>query len=313
MAEGRFVSKAISADYKLNCVVSFESDYLYTRCIPHLDRDGRMTGHPAEVKAIAVPLRAEMTLEVIDRCLAELAEAKLVLWYEVDGKACLWFKGFKKHQTGLRYDREGESKLPDHDGPKVQAIASVLRTNSGALRSSSGELGSLPAEGKGREVKGSEVKKLRRAENVENSGKPAYNRRELLEAARRTCGLGRWSADVERRAQSIIRAWEREGRRSEDVWAAIHGSRLLVDGDEVNWRSGGKRTLLPGQPFGLQALRNTRALYDQQDGRAPRPLFDCSIERYHQYEPTGPPVLLVSSGPGRVVINPNPRFYGSDT
>ena len=76
MPDGRFLSKAIAHDLELNTVVSFEADYLFSRCIPHLDREGRMPGHPNQVKAIACPLREKITIDAIDRCLSELAAAK---------------------------------------------------------------------------------------------------------------------------------------------------------------------------------------------------------------------------------------------
>lgn len=148
MAEGRFVSKSISTDYELNCVVSLEADYLFEKCIPHLDRDGRMTGHPGEVKAKAVPLRAEMSVDVVNDCLGELAAAGLVLWYEVEGKPALWFKGFAPHNKGMRYEREATSRLPAPNHPKAQRLTTLLRESSV----------SSPAEVKGSEVKGSESK-----------------------------------------------------------------------------------------------------------------------------------------------------------
>ena len=153
MPDGRFLSKAIAHDLELNTVVSFEADYLFSRCIPHLDREGRMPGHPNQVKAIACPLREKITIDAIDRCLSELAAAKLVTWYEVEGRAVLEFPGFQKHQKGLRKNREAESNLPSPKVHKAKRLTTLLRSNSGPdpdqLRLS---------EVKGSEVKGSEVK-----------------------------------------------------------------------------------------------------------------------------------------------------------
>lgn len=148
MPEGRFLSKKIAADYELNTAVSLEADYLFTRCIPHLDREGRMAGHPAQVKALAAPLRSEITPEVVDRCLEELAAAGLVLWYEVEGRPYLRFSGFEKNQQGMRKDREAESQVPSPHHPESQQVTTVLRTNSGPT----------PVEVRPSEVKGSEVK-----------------------------------------------------------------------------------------------------------------------------------------------------------
>ena len=138
MAEGRFLSKSIARDWELNHV-SLEADYLFTRCVPHLDREGRVTGHPGELKAMVVPVREEMTVEVIDRCLAELADAELVLWYEVDGRPALWFKGFVGNQKNARLEREAVSKLPPQNHPALQRISTFVRPLSGNGRKRSAE------------------------------------------------------------------------------------------------------------------------------------------------------------------------------
>lgn len=150
MAEGRFLSKSIAQDWELNRI-SLEADYLFMRCVPHLDREGRLTGHPGELKGMVVPLRDEMTIDVIDRCLAELAEAGLVLWYEVDGKPALWFKGFVGNQRNARLEREASSKLPPQNHPALQRLSSFVRPMSGHVRTKSAEV--KGREGKLREEK----------------------------------------------------------------------------------------------------------------------------------------------------------------
>jgi hypothetical protein len=117
---GRFLSRSIAANEEL-ASVSLEADYLFTRCLPHLDAEGRMTGNPALVKSIAVPLRAEITAESIPGLLLELASAvdhegmPLVRWYDVSGRQCLAFPGFAGHNKGLKKDREASSKVPTPD------------------------------------------------------------------------------------------------------------------------------------------------------------------------------------------------------
>lgn len=306
MAEGRFVSKSVATDWDLNRV-SFEADYLFTRCVPHLDRDGRMTGHPGEVKAIAVPLREEMTADVVDACLGELAEAGLVLWYEVDGKAVLWFRGFEKHQKGLRADREAASKLPSQQSPNLKRLTTLLRSNSNLLRST-------PAEVKGSEVKGSqEITTTQRVAVVENSGGDSvtYSRFELLEDAKRECGMGKWGVSEIRTASSVLVGWAREGKTASEVHQAIHGARLMVDRNKVDWKDGaGARTMLPGKPFGLQALVNSSTLFDQGDGKAPRRFFDCAIEEYRRADSPAPS-RTANTGPERIRVGDFTRFGGS--
>ncbi len=157
MPDGRFLSKCIAHDLELNAA-SLEADYLFARCIPHLDREGRMAGHPEQVKSITVPLRKEVSAEEVDRCLGELAEAGLVLWYEVEGRPILEFPRFDRHQRGLRKDREAESIFPSSKVQKAQRLTTLLRSRSGVgpeeVRSRSAS--SRPKLSK---AKGSEVKK----------------------------------------------------------------------------------------------------------------------------------------------------------
>ena len=284
MAEGRFVSKSIATDWELNRVVSFEADYLFRACIPFIDREGRLTGHPGEVKALVCPLRENMTAEVVDRCLGELAAAKLVLWYEVDGKPTLWFKGFSTHQKGLRADREAASKLPSPQSPNLQRLTTLLRSNSNKLQAT-------PAEVKGSEVKGSQEQIHGAGRNVEKS---EYSHFDLLEAAKRECGMGTWTPPKIGSASGIIASWISESRKHAEIWAAIHGSRLMVDAGKVNW-------LTPQKPYGLEALKNTGILFDQGDGHSARPFFDCAVEAF--YADDVPRVRVVSTGPSRVRVD----------
>lgn len=162
MPDGRFLSRSIAHDLELNAV-SIEADYLFARCIPHLDREGRMAGHPEQVKSICVPLRKELTAENVDWCLEELAEADLLLWYEVEGRPILEFPRFDRHQKGLRKDREAESIFPSSKVQKAQPLTTLLRSYSGVgpeqLRSRSASTRPKSSEVKLSQAKVSEVKK----------------------------------------------------------------------------------------------------------------------------------------------------------
>lgn len=121
MPNGRFVSKTISTNGQL-AAVSLEADYLFGRCIPHLDREGRMVGSPKLVKAIAVPVRDELTVARVASCLAELAGQELVMWYTVAGQQYLSFPGFDRHQQGMKKDREAESRIPSPRSPNATRV-----------------------------------------------------------------------------------------------------------------------------------------------------------------------------------------------
>ena len=73
----------------------------------------------------------EVSAEEVDRCLSELAEAGLLLWYEVEGRPIIEFPRFERHQKGLRKDREAESIFPSSKVQKAQQLTTLLRSRSG--------------------------------------------------------------------------------------------------------------------------------------------------------------------------------------
>jgi hypothetical protein len=126
MPDGRMLSKTIAHSTQLGAV-SLEADYLFARCIPHLDKEGRMPGHPDLVKSITCPLRPEVTVATIPGLLVELGAVGLVRWYRADGREVLEFPGFGNHQKGARFDREADSRLPKFS----TKAEDLLRINSG--------------------------------------------------------------------------------------------------------------------------------------------------------------------------------------
>lgn len=117
---GRQLSTSVSTCAEL-AQVSLLADYLFMRCIPHLDAEGRMRGSAWDVKTLAVPRRDEITLAVIPQLLEELAKARdvegvpLIERYEVGGAWFLHFPGFHRHNAvRLRTDGKGHrpSRFP---------------------------------------------------------------------------------------------------------------------------------------------------------------------------------------------------------
>ncbi len=156
MPEGRFVSRSISTSEQLGDV-SLEADFLFGRCIPHLDVDGRITGNPKGLKAIVCPLRDELSHQKITHLLKELAEAGLVIWYEVRGSRYLEFPNFGRHQKGMHRDREAASKIPSSTSENVSLVFSQSAKSADEVRTNSG-LDQNLVPPKLSEVKLSEVK-----------------------------------------------------------------------------------------------------------------------------------------------------------
>jgi hypothetical protein len=261
--------------------VSLVADHLFTKCIPHLDVDGRMTGDPELVKLVAVPLRDEITAGMVPELLAELVAVGLVVWYEVGEKQILEFPGFPRQQPGLRKDREAASKLPSSGskgavlvtGPDpaqlslaVEGMPSArrprrvtLRSRSGALRESSGV-----ARVKVSEVKISEVKSSS-GTNVPEAGPRVDNDRAvhtptdlttsaLMGVVRQHLYVPDGKAPTGEdggRCVTVIQALRKARYSGYEIADAIEGLALLRERGELDW-------LPPGTKCTMRALYNTR-------------------------------------------------------
>jgi hypothetical protein len=115
MARGRFISKAISLDEKIDSLSSDTVRLLFTWLITHLDCEGRMYGDAQTVKSIVFP-RRNMKASTIEKYLVELESAGLILRYfgntSLPQKRYLLMPNFEKHQPGLRKDKEAQSQIP---------------------------------------------------------------------------------------------------------------------------------------------------------------------------------------------------------
>jgi hypothetical protein len=111
MARGRFLSKAISLDEKVDALSDDTARLLFTWLIPHLDCEGRMYADPQIFKAIVAP-RRNYYLPKIKKYLTEMENLGLIFQYSVGGNTFLWVPHFEKHQVGLRKNQEAQSQIP---------------------------------------------------------------------------------------------------------------------------------------------------------------------------------------------------------
>jgi DnaD/phage-associated family protein len=114
MARGRFISKEITIDKKVNSLSSPWSMLAFTWLLTHADAYGRTYGDPAIVKATVFPRQHEITVEMMAEYLREWSEIGLIVLYEVEDETYLEFPNFGKHQVGLRPDKEGRSNIPQN-------------------------------------------------------------------------------------------------------------------------------------------------------------------------------------------------------
>lgn len=112
MSRGRFISKEICFDKKVNELSSSDSMLAFTWLIPHLDMNGCTYGEAAVVRSMVFPRRSDITIEMMESYIQEWSEKGLVVLYEYDGERFIWFPNFEKHQIGIDKRRETSSIPP---------------------------------------------------------------------------------------------------------------------------------------------------------------------------------------------------------
>lgn len=111
MARGRILDKRLSKSDKFAELKKDRSRVLYCMILPHLDVEGRFSGDPRDIKEDCCP-RLQYSKKQIAESIIELNDVGLLILYDANGKPYLEFSKFEDFQTGIRRDREGESKIP---------------------------------------------------------------------------------------------------------------------------------------------------------------------------------------------------------
>lgn len=75
-----------------------------------LDREGCGLDNPAWIKAKIMPLRLDVTHEMIEAAMQWYTSRGMVLRYQVEGRSYFWLRSFKTYQGNT--EREGESSYP---------------------------------------------------------------------------------------------------------------------------------------------------------------------------------------------------------
>jgi hypothetical protein len=157
MARGRFISKEITIDKKVNSLSSPWSMLAFTWLLTHADGYGRTHGDPAVVRAMIFPRQESVTIEDVESYITEWWSVGLVNRYQVGDEYYIEFPNFGKHQIGLRPEKEGKSFIPPNPG-KVNPVPEIPR-NSPEFSGKVPEVpGKNPVEVNGREgnIKGME-------------------------------------------------------------------------------------------------------------------------------------------------------------
>jgi hypothetical protein len=112
MAKGRMLHRSIAQSMDLADLESDTYRMLHAWTIPHLDREGRITAIPRQLKATVCPMLDHCTLVVIARAVCDMVRVGLVTAYlDKSGQPVVAFPMFPEYQKGMRYKREAESKF----------------------------------------------------------------------------------------------------------------------------------------------------------------------------------------------------------
>ena len=162
MARGRFISRDIVIDKKVNSLSSPWSMLAFTWLITHADIKGRTHGDPAVIRSTVFPRHPEITVDEVEGYIKEWVTCGLVNRYEVEDDLYIEFPNFFKHQTGLRPDREPTSTIPANPKTEEDFPEDIRQTSGNVPEDIRKSSGSCPAEVKEklREVK----EKLREGE-----------------------------------------------------------------------------------------------------------------------------------------------------
>jgi hypothetical protein len=126
MAKGRFVSKQITIDKKVNDLKDPWSMLGFTWMIPHADCEGRLYGDPSVLKSVIFPRQnGNISVEEVEKMACDWHNAGLVIYYEDDCDRYIQLVNFEKHQTGLRKDREPASVIPRFNPETCRIIAGL--------------------------------------------------------------------------------------------------------------------------------------------------------------------------------------------
>ena len=116
MATGRILQKKISHSDQVDALANDTSRVIYTWSLAHLNQWGCFHGNARKIKALVVPLRDDITVEMVKEYMEDWKAKGLVVAYNVNGTDCvneyLFYPSFFTNQPGLRFDREGKSDIP---------------------------------------------------------------------------------------------------------------------------------------------------------------------------------------------------------
>ncbi len=97
----RFIYPQVATSLSL-AKISALAELLFWRILPQADDQGRLSGDPVHIKAIACPIRDEFTRENIPELLKELESAELIIRYSASSEPVIQIAKWWGYQSGMR-------------------------------------------------------------------------------------------------------------------------------------------------------------------------------------------------------------------
>lgn len=235
--------------------VPAEVERSFVRLWTHCDDDGRAKDNPRLIKAAIYPLLDDMTPEVVDEHLEELAKRELIVRYEVDGVRYLAIPSWGRWQ---RPQKKRDSEFPAPPSSDTEPLPPESRT-------ATGEVSPVVVEGTG------EVEGVGEGTAVEPAGScsplggfdafwNAYPKRNGKRIGRSQCEQKWKTLSPEDRADAYIGAANYSQACEKGLTLAKDPERFLKGRVWVDWLDG------PGAP-------------DNRNGSGPRAPIDTDRSR----------------------------------
>ena len=132
MARGRMINVTIAEDETFNAM-SIDAQFIFIRTLPHLDRDGLITGNVILLSSKVTPLLPEYNQKMTGIFQEWIANG-FVMRYQDGKRDVLFFINFRKNQFGMRYEKEGVSQFappPGYKRTSTGLVPSDTPSNSG--------------------------------------------------------------------------------------------------------------------------------------------------------------------------------------
>lgn len=97
----RFLYPQIATSLSL-AKISALAELLFWRILPQADDQGRLSGNPVHIKAIACPIRDEFTIENIPELIKGLQGAELIICYSASSEPVIQIAKWWQYQSSMR-------------------------------------------------------------------------------------------------------------------------------------------------------------------------------------------------------------------